>query len=163
MYYRYATQMAGPHGGPTGPEFSLGDDELAYVFPSDGGTACIAVSVNLHRFAEIRRRPQAAFVECLAAHPFLASRVQAANWTGRLFGCGPRPGLARVPVGAGSALVGDASLYQDPWTGLGMDNAAIHATFLATASIGSSPVSKRRRRHERLPPTSRRTRPRRLP
>jgi flavin-dependent dehydrogenase len=75
----------------------------------------------------------ARFAECLAAHPFLASRIQAASWVGRLFGCGPRPGVVRVPVGAGWALVGDASLYQDPWTGLGMDNAAIHATFLATA------------------------------
>ena len=39
--------------------------------------------------------------------------------------------MVRVPVGAGWALVGDASLHQDPWTGLGMDNAAVHAMFLA--------------------------------
>ena len=133
MYYRYVTDMAGPHGEPDGPEFSLGDDELAYVFPSDRATACVAVSVNLRRYAEIRRHAHAAFAERLAAHPFFASRVQAASWTGRLYGCGPRPGVARVPVGTGWALVGDASLYQDPWTGLGMDNAAVHATFLATS------------------------------
>ena len=131
MYYRYATGMAGPDGDPDGPEFSLGDDELAYVFPSDSSTSCIAVSVNLRRFAEMRSRAKAAFEERLATHPFLAPRIEAATWIGRLFGCGPRRGLVRVPVGAGWALVGDASMYQDPWTGLGMDNAAVHATFLA--------------------------------
>ena len=133
MYYRYVTDMVGPRGEPDGPEFSVGDDELAYVFPSDGATACVAVSVNLRRYAEIRQSAQVAFAERVAAHPFFASRVQDANWTGRLYGCGPRPGVARVPVGAGWALVGDASLYQDPWTGLGMDNAAVHATFLASS------------------------------
>jgi flavin-dependent dehydrogenase len=133
MYFRYAAPMAGPHGDPDGPEFSLGDDELAYVFPSDGATACVAVSVNLRRYAEIRPRAHEAFAERLADHPFLAARIREASWTGRLFGCGPRPALARVPAGPGWALVGDASLYQDPWTGLGMDNAAVHATFLAEA------------------------------
>ena len=131
MYFRYATAMAGPEGDPDGPEFSLGDDELAYVFPSDGSTSCIAVSVNLSRYAEMRSGGKAAFEERLATHPFLATRIEAATWIGRLFGCGPRRGVVRVPVGAGWALVGDASLHQDPWTGLGMDNAAVHATFLA--------------------------------
>ena len=131
MYFRYATEMAGPEGDQDGPEFSLGDDELAYVFPSDGSTSCIAVSVNLTRYAEMRSGGKKAFEERLATHPFLAPRIAAAAWIGRMFGCGPRQSAVRVPVGAGWALVGDASLYQDPWTGLGMDNAAVHATFLA--------------------------------
>jgi len=37
----------------------------------------------------------------------------------------------RVPVGPGWALVGDAGLHQDPWSGRGIDMAAVHATFLA--------------------------------
>jgi flavin-dependent dehydrogenase len=131
MYYRYAIGMTGPEGDPDGPEFSLGDDELAYVFPSDGSTSCVALSVNLRNYAQFRSRARAAFEERLAAHPFLAPRIEAATWIGRLFGCGPRPGTVRVPTGPGWALVGDASLYQDPWTGLGMDNASVHATFLA--------------------------------
>jgi flavin-dependent dehydrogenase len=133
MYYRYATGLAGPEGDPDGPEFSLGDDELAYVFPCDGPMSCVAVSVNLGGYAQMRSRAMVAFEERLAAHPFLASRIEVATWTGRLFGCGPRPGTVRVPTGPGWALVGDASLYQDPWTGLGMDNASVHATFLAEA------------------------------
>jgi hypothetical protein len=38
-----------------------------------------------------------------------------------------------VAVFLGWALVGDAGLSQDPWTGLGMDNAGSHAVFLAEA------------------------------
>ena len=41
-----------------------------------------------------------------------------------------------MPTGPGWALVGDASLYLDPWTGEGMDNASTHATFLAEAIDG---------------------------
>lgn len=133
MFYRYGVGIAGPDGNPDGPEFSLEDDELAYAFPSDGVTACIAVSVNLRRFAAMRLVPERAFDERLAAHPFLAPRIAAGRWTGRLFGCGPRPGTVRTPAGPGWALVGDASMHQDPWTGLGMDNASVHATFLAEA------------------------------
>jgi hypothetical protein len=47
MYYRYIEGLEGPAGDLDGPEFSLGDDELVYVFPSDAGLACIALSLNL--------------------------------------------------------------------------------------------------------------------
>jgi len=133
MYYRYIEGMPGPEGDPDGPEFSLADDELVYVFPSDGGTACVAVSINLERYREMHRDPGPSFVARVMAHPFIAERVGKGSWSGRLWGCGPRPSLVRVPVGPGWALVGDASMFQDPWTGLGMDNAAKQATFLAEA------------------------------
>jgi flavin-dependent dehydrogenase len=41
----------------------------------------------------------------------------------------------RATRGAGWALVGDAALQQDPWTGRGMEMASIHATFLADAVV----------------------------
>jgi flavin-dependent dehydrogenase len=50
---------------------------------------------------------------------------------GRMLGSGPKDAVVRVPTGPGWALVGDASMHQDPWSGLGMDNAATHATYLA--------------------------------
>ncbi len=59
------------------------------------------MSVNLHRFAEMPSRVKAAFEERLATHPFLAPRIEAATLIGRLFGCGTRRSLVRVPVGAG--------------------------------------------------------------
>jgi flavin-dependent dehydrogenase len=48
-------------------------------------------------------------------------------------------------VGTGWALVGDASIHQDPWTGKGIDFASRHAIFLAEALVdalnGSDEVS----------------------
>jgi len=133
MYYRYIQGLEGPGGDPDGPEFSLGDDELVYVFPSDGGFACVALSLNLDDYRTVRTDADRAFQARVAGHPFIAGRVEKAAWSGRLWACGPRPSVVKVPTGPGWALVGDASMYQDPWTGLGMDNAAIHATFLAEA------------------------------
>jgi flavin-dependent dehydrogenase len=131
MYYRYIDELEGPDGDPDGPEFSLGDDELVYVFPSDGGLACVALSLNLDDYRTVHTDANHAFEVRVAAHPFVSGRVARAAWSGRLWACGPRPSVIRVPTGPGWALVGDASMSQDPWTGLGMDNAATHATFLA--------------------------------
>jgi len=134
MYYRYAIGFTNPCGDPPdGAEFSMRGDELLYAFPSDGGTTCVAVSVNLEDFARMRTGADQGFRERLDAHPGLAARLGRCGFAGRLFGCGPKDHLVRVPVGPGWALVGDASLHQDPWTGNGMDNAGVHATFLASA------------------------------
>lgn len=133
MYYRYFAGLEGPEGAPDGPEFSAGNDDLAYVFPSDGGFACVAVSLNLSDYAVARTRAEAAFDERIQAHRFIGPRVTAAEPSGRLWACGPRDAIVRDPTGPGWALVGDASMYQDPWTGNGMDFASTHATYLAEA------------------------------
>ena len=39
----------------------------------------------------------------------------------------------RAPAGPGWALVGDAAVHQDPWTGAGMDTAGRHAVLAADA------------------------------
>ncbi|HTG47660.1 MAG TPA: NAD(P)/FAD-dependent oxidoreductase [Actinomycetota bacterium] len=135
MYYRYVRDMPGPNGAADGPEFSLGDDELLYAFPSDGDHTCVAVSMPIGAYPIVRRDPARAFAERLAAHPALGPRVAAAEPSGRLFGCGPRPSVVRQAWGPGWALAGDAGLYQDPWTGAGMDNASMHATYLADALL----------------------------
>jgi flavin-dependent dehydrogenase len=133
LYYHYVRGLEGPRGAPDGPEFSIADDEMVYAFPSDGGITCVALSANLRDYARLRTNAEAGFRERLSAHPFIAPRLERAAWEGRLRACGPRPVEARVPVGPGWALVGDASMHVDPWTGEGMDNAAVHATFLAEA------------------------------
>jgi flavin-dependent dehydrogenase len=61
--------------------------------------------------------------------------VDAAQANDRLSGCGPGRNYARVPWGPGWALVGDAAMHQDPWSGLGIDMAGVHATFLADAIV----------------------------
>lgn len=132
MYYRYVRDLAGPSGDALdGAEFSRLGDEVAYVFPSDGGTACVALSLNLAAFAWARAAREGQFDALLARHLGLAGRVVAATSAGPLLGCGPEASYVRVPVGPGWALVGDAGLHQDPWSGRGIDMAAVHATFLA--------------------------------
>jgi flavin-dependent dehydrogenase len=132
VYYCYLRGFPGPGGkAPDGPEFSRIEDEMAYVFPSDDGVACLALSVNLPTFRWMRHQPRERFVERIAAHRGLADRFAAATWEGRLLGCGPERNYVRVPVGPGWALVGDAGMHQDPWSGTGIDKATIHATFLA--------------------------------
>ena len=133
MYYRYLRDFPGPDGSWDGPEFSFVGDEIAYAFPSDDGVMCLAVSVNLEAFGAFRTRSEAAFDERIARHSAFAARFEAASRDGRLLASGPKDALIRTPTGPGWALVGDASLSQDPWTGLGMDNAGVHATFLAEA------------------------------
>ena len=133
LMYRYVRGWRGPGNSWDGPEFSLVGDEMAYVFPSDDDVACIGVSMNLATFEAFRRRPEAAFGERIASHPGMAGRFAAAEPISGILGSGPASAIARVPAGPGWALVGDAAMHQDPWTGLGMDNAGVHATFLADA------------------------------
>lgn len=136
MYYRYVSGFRGvDDSDPDGPEFSLLDDELAYVFPSDAGTACVAVSINLETFAWLRKDLNTGFESRLVRHEGFAERVGQAQPVGRLLGCGPEPNYVRVPYGPGWALVGDAAIHQDPWSGLGIDMAGVHATFLHDAIL----------------------------
>ncbi len=136
LYYRYVAGFAGPGGGvPDAAEFSLLGDEIAYVFPSDAGLTCVAISVNLETFRWLRRDLESRYTERVAQHRGLAERVAAASAHGRVAGCGPERSYVHVPHGPGWALVGDAALHQDPWSGLGMDMAGVHATFLADAII----------------------------
>ena len=72
----------GPDGGaPDAAEFSQLEDELAYVFPSDPGTTCVAVSVNLASFRRLRRDVGTRFRGGGSRHRGLAARV-AAGGTG---------------------------------------------------------------------------------
>jgi flavin-dependent dehydrogenase len=47
-----------------------------------------------------------------------------------------------VPWGPGWALVGDAAMHQDPWSGLGIDMAGVHATFLMRTVRFAADLSK---------------------
>jgi menaquinone-9 beta-reductase len=134
IYYCYVRGFAAPAGStPDGPEFHFSGDEVAYVFPSDGGVTCIALSLNLPTFSWLHERPAERFRERIACYPGLAERFAASPQLGRLLGCGPFPNTVRVPAGPGWALVGDAGMHQDPWSGTGIDKAMVHATLLAEA------------------------------
>jgi flavin-dependent dehydrogenase len=134
LYYRYVRGFGTPSGGPPdGPEFSQLGDELAYVFPSDAGLTCIAISVNLSEYERLRHDAGPRFDALLRRHLGLWDRYAASRPEGRLYGCGPEPDYARRAAGPGWALVGDAGLHQDPWTGAGMDCAATTAALLVDA------------------------------
>jgi len=136
FYYRYMRGFASPDGRMAGAaEFWQREDELAYVLPGDAGVTCVALSLNLEDFAWLRLAPQERFHERLEQHVGLAERVRAAEAYGPVLGNGPIPNYVRVPIGCGWALVGDAGLHQDPWSGLGLDMASIHATFLTDALL----------------------------
>lgn len=133
MYFRYLSGFRGPDDSWDGPEFSVVGDEMVYVFPSDDGIACLAISVSLGVFETFRRGPEAAFDEAIARHPGIAARYRSSTPISRILASGPKDALIRRTSGPGWALVGDAAMHQDPWTGLGMDNAGVHAGFLAEA------------------------------
>lgn len=135
LFYVYVTgfeaRATGAGATPDGPEFSFRGDELAYVFPSDAGVTCVAVSVNRDAFHELRAGGLEAFGACIDRHRGLADRYRSATLVSRLLGQGPQPSTVRVPAGHGWALVGDSGMRQDPWTGEGMDSAARSARALA--------------------------------
>jgi flavin-dependent dehydrogenase len=138
-YYCYVRGFAPREGDVAdGPEFSLLENELAYVFPSDCGYTCLALSFGLDVFASLgptRESRAACFARLLERHHGLAPRWQAATMEGGWLGVGPEPNYVRMPAGPGWALAGDASLHQDPWTGFGMDCAGVHGRALARSLI----------------------------
>jgi len=134
LYYQYVRDFP-PPGPDPGPEFSLQGDQMAYAFPSDDGVTCIAVSVNLEAFKTIRGSLDSSFPRVIAAHRGLAERFSQAKRVSRVLGCGPEAYYVRRPFGAGWALLGDASIHQDPWNGVGIDFASTHAMLLAEALL----------------------------
>ncbi len=134
LYYRYVSGWCGPDGEPPdAAEFSLNGDEIAYVFPSDAGLACIGVSAPRDDFGAFRAAPDAELGRRIEAHPGLAARWANAAPAGRAAGGPPEPSWMRTPTGPGWLLVGDAAVHQDPWTGAGMDTAGRHAVLAAEA------------------------------
>jgi menaquinone-9 beta-reductase len=136
VFHRYVRGFPAPDGSAShGAEFSFLGDEIAYVFPCDAGVTCVALSVSLTDFVQMRTAAECAFREKIEAHRGLADRFVTALADGKQLGCGPESNWMRVPVGPGWALVGDAAIHQDPWTGRGMDLAGTHALYLAEAIL----------------------------
>jgi menaquinone-9 beta-reductase len=132
MYYAYFSGFASPAETPDGAEFSTHGDEIAYVFPSDGGLSCIAISVNLETYRWCRESPEERFITRMNdRHPAIGNRLARAHREGRLLGVGPAPNFMRHPYGDGWALVGDSETHQDPFSGRGIDSAGLHAAVLA--------------------------------
>jgi flavin-dependent dehydrogenase len=131
MYYRYVTGWRSPDA--VGPEFVLHGDGFSYVFPSDAGVACLAVSIPVAEHAQAGDDPAGHLERTFRTNPQTADRMGAAAWASGVFTGLPADSVWREGSGPGWALVGDAGTAQDPWAGLGMDTAARQAEAFAEA------------------------------
>jgi 2-polyprenyl-6-methoxyphenol hydroxylase-like FAD-dependent oxidoreductase len=129
MYYTYYRGIA-PNEGPAA-EFHYNGNKLAYCFPTDDGLTLMALSIPIDEFPEFKRDAEKHFEQELNAMLQLAPRLDRATRDDRVQGTGSIAAYLRVPYGDGWALVGDAGMVMDPWSGQGIDQAATHAVILA--------------------------------
>jgi len=131
-YYAYYGGLLWP-----GIEFFVAERALAGVFPTNGGEACIWLSVPAEDALGARRDAgsiTAGFEQMLERiAPALAARLRAARRTSRVRGAVRLPNQVRQAFGPGWALVGDALYHRDPITGHGISDAYRDAELLATA------------------------------
>ncbi len=129
MYYAYFRGIEANEGPAA--EFHYQGNNLAYCLPTDDDLTMLAVSVPLDRFDDFKRDPEGSLMGELETMSALASRLVSGKREGPVRGSGSIPCYLRIPYGEGWALVGDASMALDPWSGQGIDQASTHAVFLA--------------------------------
>ncbi|MCK6540610.1 MAG: NAD(P)/FAD-dependent oxidoreductase [Anaerolineales bacterium] len=130
MYYTYF-QGIEPLDEAAFAEHHFVGDTLTYVFPTDAHLTLVAVSAPISEFASFKKEPLKRLCAHLASLPLLAPRLSKAEIVAEVKGAGNIPCYQRVPYGHGWALVGDAHQIMDPWSGMGIDHAATHASILA--------------------------------
>ena len=130
MYYTYF-QGIEPLDEVSFAEHHFVGDALTYVFPTDASLTLVAVSLPISEFASFKKQPLTQLRSHLASLPLLAPRLRKAEIATEVKGAGNIPCYQRIPYGAGWALVGDAQQVMDPWSGMGIDHAATHASLLA--------------------------------
>jgi 2-polyprenyl-6-methoxyphenol hydroxylase-like FAD-dependent oxidoreductase len=131
MYYTYYAGLE-PQPGPAAEHHYRGN-HLVYVFPTDGELTLIAASIPINEFEHFRQDPQASLEAELAVLPTLSPRLRRAEQAAPVKGAANIPCYQRIPYGPGWALVGDAGMVMDPWSGQGIDQASTHACILADA------------------------------
>ena len=129
MYYSYYKNIH-PIDKPAA-EFYFRGDHLVYVFPTDADLTLIAISVPIAEFDIYKKDAEGEMMKVLETLPALAPRLKKAERAAPVKGAGNIPCYLRVPYGNGWALVGDAALAFDPWSGQGIDHASQHAIMLA--------------------------------
>jgi 2-polyprenyl-6-methoxyphenol hydroxylase-like FAD-dependent oxidoreductase len=130
MYYTYF-QGIEPLDETAFAEHHFIGDSLTYIFPTDSHLTLVAVSMPVDEFSSFRREPLKKLSLHLDALPLLAPRLRKAEVAAEVKGAGNIPCYQRMPYGPGWALVGDAQQVLDPWSGMGIDHAATHASMLA--------------------------------
>ena len=134
-YFAYFRGVELTHGDRA--QFWMLDPDIAYVFPGDAGTTCIAAFLTgKERFEEVREDPDA-HVRALFARlpdapdPWAGERIS--KWIGKVaLENQRRPAAAR-----GVAFVGDAAQASDPVWGVGVGFAFQSADWLAQEVAGA--------------------------
>lgn len=129
MYYAYFRGVPAEEGPAA--EFHYLGNELVYCFPTDDGLTLLAASVPIDEFAEFKSDPEGNLMRVLESMSALEPRLEGAEREGPVLGTGSIPGYLRVPYGPGWALVGDAGMVMDPWSGQGIDQGSTGAVILA--------------------------------
>ena len=112
----------------------------AGVIPTNGGLACVFVSVPQGRFhEELRQGPAAGHRRLLReCGPEVAAILERSARIERYRGYSGEVGFFRRSFGPGWALVGDAGYFKDPLTAHGITDALIDAELLAKAALSGS-------------------------
>ncbi len=129
MYYAYYEGIKSKEG--TAAEFHYNGNTLVYCFPCDSNLTLIAASIPIAQFASFKRNVEDEFNGTINSMKALTERFNKAERQGSIRGSGSIPGYLRIPYGNGWALVGDAGMVMDPWSGQGIDQATTHAVLLA--------------------------------
>lgn len=129
MYYAYFRGIE-PQEGPAA-EFHYRGNHLAYAIPCDDDLTLLAISVPIELFSEFKRNPEGKLMDEFNEMSEISPRLENAVRDGPIRGSGSIPGYLRIPYGAGWALVGDAGMVMDPWSGQGIDQASTHSVFLS--------------------------------
>ena len=96
----------------------LGEPDLAYSFPNDGGYTVLAAAPAQPRLENWKRDIEANFIETFEALP-RAPRVREGKRATPFFGSVKLPSQSRQVTAPGLALIGDAALATDPIWGTG--------------------------------------------
>ena len=129
MYYAYYRNIPAKNG--PAPEFHFLGNQLVYCIPTDDNLTLLAASVPIEEFDQFRSDPEGKLIAVLESMTALAPRLTEMEREGPVRGTGTIPCFRRVPYGPGWALVGDAGMTLDPWSGQGIDQASTQATMLA--------------------------------
>lgn len=129
MYYGYYRGVPAKEGPAA--EFHFLGNQLVYCIPTNDDLTLLAASVPVEEFDEFRSDPEGKLMSVLNKMTELAPRLTDAEREGPIKGTGTIPCFRRVPNGPGWALVGDAGMTLDPWSGQGIDQGSTHATMLA--------------------------------
>ena len=149
IYQYFKRLMTFDGGNPYAAEYSLFEDEVAYLFPTDSRGYLAAISLNNSHLEDIREISKFGIHELFRHHPSIKRRVALGEPNGKSIRVKQQLNYLRKPYGQNWVLIGDAGIHLDPWSGLGIDFATLQASFLAKSLIQT--WSSQKQLHQSFP------------